>query len=555
MEHENLPVSEPQQTITEFLTVLRASGLVAPESLEPTLAPWADATGPVPDQLIQELLEKELLTQWQLDQIRKGKHKGFVLGKYKLLRLLGAGGMGSVYLAKHEILGHRVAIKILPRSHVKTSNDEKTSYLSRFIREAQSAARLSHPTIARVVELETTGTINYMVMEYVEGIDLNAKVKAEGPLDVADAVDFVRQAALGLHYAHEEGFVHRDIKPANLMIDKHGMIKILDLGLAKVRDDGEQASLTQEFNEKVLGTADYLPPEQATNSHDADRRSDIYALGCTLYFLLVGHAPFAKGTVQQRIKAQVHDAPPNPMEARPEVPAAIAEIYFRMMEKNPDARQQTAQEVADSLKAWLSQHELTAHRSRTSPTRRAPVRRPAGSSTTIPRVSPPGTVYRSGPGSSSGGPSGSSVGGFRAPATAPRRSPSASRSDVDLSSLSFTPPPSSGSQTTASLPSITIGVGKGPTKSAGGTPTAGAAKPVVAAKSPGAGKALPGWLARLPKITLPSFGRRKRAAGAPAKTGILQRDYGGQPLWFWLLVAGAVLAVLGLGVAVLLKMG
>lgn len=260
-------MSAPEQSIGDFVTLLRSSGLVAPEVLEPLVGPFAAATGPVPEELVRTLLDRNLITQWQLDQLRKGKHKGFMLGRYKLLQLLGAGGMGSVYLGKHEVLGHKVALKILPRSHATQS-----SYLARFVREAQAAARLSHPNIARVVELETSGSIQYMVMDYVEGIDLNAKVKQEGPLDVADAVDFVRQAALGLHYAHEEGFVHRDIKPANLMLDKHGMIKILDLGLAKTREDDDAASLTQEFNEKVLGTADYLAPEQTVNSHDADRQ-------------------------------------------------------------------------------------------------------------------------------------------------------------------------------------------------------------------------------------------------------------------------------------------
>ena len=247
-----------------------------------------------------------------------------------------------------------MAIKVLPTKRVQDG-----SYLERFKREARAAARLSHPNIARVIDLDSAadGKIHFMVMEYIDGIDLHAKVKREGPLDVAAAVDCVRQAALGLHEAHEHGFVHRDIKPANLILDVHGVIKVLDLGLAKTRaDDDETASLTMEFKEKTLGTADYVAPEQATDSHQADRRADVYSLGCTLYYLLVGAAPFAAGSIKDRLKAQIHSKAPSPTEKRPDVPADLVELYFQMMQKDPAARPQTAKEVADTLHAWLVRH-------------------------------------------------------------------------------------------------------------------------------------------------------------------------------------------------------
>jgi serine/threonine-protein kinase len=342
-------MSETVQTIADFLNVVRKSGLVESGRLEQAVAPWADAAaGPVPDALVQSLLDAELLTQWQVDQLRKGKHKGFMLGKYKLLRLLGAGGMSSVYLAEHTALRNKVAIKVLPVKRV-----EQSSYLERFEREARASARLNHPNIARAFDLDTSGSIHFIVMEYVEGIDLHAKVKDEGPLDIRDAVDYIRQAALGLHHAHEEGLVHRDIKPANLILDKRGTVKILDLGLALASDD-EEASLTRAHDEKVLGTADFLAPEQARDSHKADRRSDIYSLGCTLCYLLTKEAPYAKGTLAERIRAHMNEPPPNLLERRGDVPPAIAEIYFRMLEKHLDARQQMAQEIADSLGAWLA---------------------------------------------------------------------------------------------------------------------------------------------------------------------------------------------------------
>ena len=196
----------PVQTLPEFLRVLRASGLVPEDSLAPLADPLRDESGPVPESLTTALVEGQLLTQWQLEQLRKGKSKGFTLGKYRLLRLLGAGGMSSVYLAENPTLRQRVAIKVLPIKRV-----EQSSYLARFEREAQVAYRLSHHNIARAFDLDASGAVNFIVMEYIEGTDLHAKVKAEGPLDVRDTADYVRQAAVGLHYAHEEGLVHRDI--------------------------------------------------------------------------------------------------------------------------------------------------------------------------------------------------------------------------------------------------------------------------------------------------------------------------------------------------------
>ena len=497
----------PVQTLPEFLKVLRASGLVPEARLAPLADPLRDESGPVPESLTAALVEGELLTQWQLEQLRKGKSKGFTLGKYRLLRLLGAGGMSSVYLAENPTLRQRVAIKVLPIKRV-----EQSSYLARFEREAQVAYRLSHHNIARAFDLESSGAVHFIVMEYIEGTDLHAKVKAEGPLDVRDAADFIRQAAVGLHYAHEEGLVHRDIKPANLMLDKRGTIKILDLGLA-LDDDDEQASLTREHDEKVLGTADYLAPEQARDSHKADRRSDIYSLGCTLYYLLVGRAPFAKGSLAERIRAHMNEPPPNLLDERADVPPALAELYFRMMEKHPEARPQTAREVADALDAWLAS-SAAKPTARHDPPRRPPLRRTPAPGSDATRIAPPGTVIRSGPSSSAGrvvrpGGSGALGGPPRPlrPAPAPPSMPSGHRPDdvVDLSSLSF-----------------------GESTAPHGRP---AGAPLV--------KSTP------PKYAPP----RKSSAGGIGETlrGMMEKQVAGLPLGFWLVVAGAVVAAVVMG--------
>jgi len=388
-------VAEPVRSIDDFVTVLHKSGLVEPNRLEAALARWPDRSLPVPEELVGAFIDGGLLTRWQIDQLLKGRHKGFVLGKYRLLRVLGVGGMSTVYLAEHVTLRSKAAIKVLPLKRV-----EQSSFLARFEREARHAARLSHPNIVRTFDLDTSGSIHFIAMEYVDGEDLHAKVKRDGPLEIRDAADFIRQAALGLQNAHEEGLVHRDIKPANLVLDKRGVVKILDLGLA-FEGASEDESLTRTYDEKVLGTADYLSPEQARDSHLADARSDIYALGCTLFYVLTGRAPFAKGTLAERIQAQMKQRPPNILEARADVPPAIVELYFRMLEKHPDARPQTAREVADSLGAWLGQESGMGRPDRQPLRRPVLQRRGAGESgsSVIGSLEGPGT----GPESSSSG--------------------------------------------------------------------------------------------------------------------------------------------------------
>ena len=508
----------------EFLRVTRASGLVDSDRLDEAISPWKGVTGPVAEACIQAIIDRGLLTSWQMEQLRKGKHKGFVLGKYRLLRLLGAGGMSSVYLAEHMTLHNKVAIKVLPVKRV-----DQTSYLARFEREAQSSARLNHPHIAKAFDLDTSGSIHFIVMEYIDGIDLHARVKQDGPLPIRDAADFIRQAALGLHHAHEEGLVHRDIKPANLMVDKRGHVKILDLGLVLANDD-EDAELTKEHDEKVLGTADYLSPEQARDSHKADRRSDIYSLGCTLYYLLVGKAPFAKGSLAERIRAHMNEPAPNLLDARPDVPAAIVELYFRMMEKHPDARQQTAQEVADSLASWLTATAAAAGRQRPEPLRRPSLRRTTADTTdsgetlrrsgdsVAPRIATatPFPVTRSGSGSGagsgSGGSSGSGPGSSSAIGAAPR-------SGVDLHSLALTPPPSSDSRSTGRLPPV----------SAKPTASTRPADGIMINTTPAAEHS------RRPAARLPASAAGQGTASRAAPRGpFLSRRYAGLPLLVWL---------------------
>ena len=421
-------MSREVTSIDDFLSVLRKSGLVEAERLKEATAAWSDASGPLPQELPRALIDAGLITDWQLRQLQKGKHRGYFLGQYKLLQELGKGGMSSVYLAEHTAMHLPVAIKVLPLKRV----DQK-SYKQRFEREAHASFRLNHPNIARATNFDHQGDLYYIVLDFIEGTDLYKKVKESGPLPVKEALEYIKQAALGLQYAHEEGLVHRDIKPANLMLDKRGTIKILDLGLALGSDDDEDGNLTKQHDEKVLGTADYLAPEQAKNSHAADPRSDIYSLGCTLYFLIVGRAPFAKGSVVERIKAHWNEPPPNPLDELdnppPDLDSAVIDLYFRMLEKHPDARPQTAGEVAATIQAWLDHHAGDAPRPAGS-LRRRPGGSSDGGSSMLPSVVSGQSSLRRRP-APAAETSGSNVLPAQAADTAPMRPASAKPADEE----------------------------------------------------------------------------------------------------------------------------
>lgn len=335
-----------------FVDCVRRSDLIDKDRLGKALEELTDrlGTGAVenPQVVAGHLREAGLLTQWQCDKLLEGRHKGFFLGKYKLLGHLGTGGMSAVYLAEHIHMHRRVAIKVLPTQRVHDS-----SYLARFYREARAAASLDHPNIVRAYDVDNQGDTHYLVMEFVEGQDLQKMVKRQGALPFELAAEYIRQAAEGLAHAHKMGLIHRDIKPANLLVDRQGTVKVLDLGLARFADD-TQASLTIAHDENVLGTADYLAPEQAINSHRVDIRVDIYSLGCTLYFTLTGHPPFPDGTLPQRLMKHQSAEPASIAKERQGAPADLVAICRRMMAKSPDKRYQTATEVAEALAGWLA---------------------------------------------------------------------------------------------------------------------------------------------------------------------------------------------------------
>ena len=346
-------------SLDSFLAVIKRSALLTEEQVDSALERFRASEEAVDDAkaFATFLVKNKLLTVWQAEKVLQGKHKGFVLGRYRLLSLLGKGGMSSVYLAEHMVMKRHCALKVLPAKRV---ND--ASYLGRFHREAQAVASLDHPNIVRAydVDMATDGgvEIHFLAMEFVKGKSLLELVQASGPVAITEAADMARQSALGLEHAHRAGLVHRDIKPGNLLVTSDGVIKVLDLGLARFFEDDGDHSLTVQHDERVLGTADYISPEQALDSHKVDARTDIYSLGCTLYYLLAGHPPFNSGSLAQRLIAHQSLQPPAITSIRPDVPLSLQAIIEKMMAKKVEDRYQSAQEVADVLTNWLANPDL-----------------------------------------------------------------------------------------------------------------------------------------------------------------------------------------------------
>jgi serine/threonine-protein kinase len=339
-------------TLSGLVDRVRRSGLIPPERLDGFLV-GLQTSGRTPatiQELLGLLIDAGMITRFHADKLAAGKYRGFQLGNYLILDQLGTGGMGQVYLAEHASMRRLVGLKVLP-----AFASEDVVARERFFREARAAATLDHPNIVRVFDLCQEGKLHYLVMEYVEGISLQALVGRVGMLDVTAACHYARQIAFGLQHAHEVGFVHRDIKPANLLLDRSGVVKILDFGLVRSEAD-KAAGLTKQLDSKsILGTADYVAPEQAVDSSGVDSRADIYSLGATLYYLLAGKPLFPEGrTAQKLVWQQIKDPAPI-RRLRPEVPAELAGVVHTMLQKKREDRFQSAADVFDALAPWTEE--------------------------------------------------------------------------------------------------------------------------------------------------------------------------------------------------------
>jgi eukaryotic-like serine/threonine-protein kinase len=324
--------------LAEFRRALVDIGLFDEAELDSLAANVPESQGVLG--LARFLQQAGRLTAYQAAAVYQRKSRGLLIGNYTILEKLGAGGMGMVFKARHRKLGRVVALKILPPSFAR----DRTA-VARFKREIEAAGRLKHPNIVAALDADEDRGVHFLVMEYVEGSDLDNVVRRRGPLPLSQAVDYVIQAALGLEAAHAQGIVHRDIKPSNLMLDGAGTVRLLDLGLARIAEEsnpfGQAAATRLTASGMYMGTVDYMAPEQAEDARKADHRADIYSLGCTLYYLLTGREPFAGDTVLKRLLAHMERPAPLLRTARPEAPAPLEDVYQRMMAKRPAGRPAT----------------------------------------------------------------------------------------------------------------------------------------------------------------------------------------------------------------------
>jgi serine/threonine-protein kinase len=327
-------------TLSRVLKTVRQSKLVDETALDTLLAKQDFPSDPTI--ALQQMVKAGLLTKFHAHHLLQGRYKGFTLGPYKILRPIGQGGVGLVYLAEHSSLKRRVAIKVI------RSDMEDDEIRQRFSRESRAAASLDHPNLVRVHDFCTENGTSFLVMEYVRGQSFEEIIKRRGRLPVPEAIGYLIQAAKGLAHAHSRSIVHRDIKPSNIIVDADSVVKILDLGLVRFVDHRADDLTERLGGTGILGSPDYIAPEQALNK--PDERSDIYSLGATLYFLLLGEPPFNDSRSRSG-KLMAHQLNPVvPLHRRDNrIPEGLSIVVQRMLAKNPSDRFQTVDAVIDAL--------------------------------------------------------------------------------------------------------------------------------------------------------------------------------------------------------------
>ncbi len=309
------------------------------------LTAWVAQTNPEPLAVVKEIRSKRWLTDFQIKEISRGRGQQLTLGPYFLLDLLGEGGMGRVFKARHTRLARDVALKVIRKEKLS-----KPAVIQRFHQEIRAAAQLSHPNVVMAFDADEVDGVHYFAMEYVEGSDLTKVVRDHGPIPIPQGCDYIRQAAIGLQHAHERGLVHRDVKPSNLLLTPKGQVKILDLGLAMLNNDPAGDDINRVTHAGlVLGTPDFLAPEQAQNPLGVDIRADVYALGATLFYILTGKVPFEGPTPTDKLIQHITAPPPSLLQHIPDAPPHLEAVIKWLMAKRPQDRPQTPAEVAYAL--------------------------------------------------------------------------------------------------------------------------------------------------------------------------------------------------------------
>lgn len=318
----------------DFLDLLIHSELLPAEQVR-AVARELQLHGKKGTEAAAAFIQRKLLTSFQADRLLEGRYRGFIIGRYTVLHVLGSGGMGWVYVGVDRKTGERVALKVLAERH-----SEDAGMVARFRLEGRAGQKFQHPGIVRIIEMGEAGSQHYIAMELVEGISVQELMDRGKPLPATQACDIAKQVAAALQASHAAGLVHRDIKPANILVDKTGGVKVLDFGLALLgeAEREEEFSLAMIFGHECLGTADYISPEQSYDSFQVDSRADIYSLGGTLYAMLTAKPPFADQPVNQRLHANRNLKPKSLDVANPAVSTELAAVVSRMMEKDRDRR-------------------------------------------------------------------------------------------------------------------------------------------------------------------------------------------------------------------------
>jgi len=340
-----IPIMLRPETAQDVLDLVRQSGLVGEIALAQFMARLSQTE--TRDGVLGHLIADGLLTRYQASELVVGQGHGLRLGGYRVLDRLGKGGMSQVYLAEHAVLGKRVAVKVLS-ANLRADKAARR----RFVREARAASAIEHPNIVHVFDVDMDHDPPYLVMEYVDGVSLQAAVAECGTFTGGEAAAVGCEVARGLAVAAMVGLVHRDIKPANLLLDRRGSVKILDLGIVRLLGDDTQPPGSEA--EEILGTLDYLAPEQAENSASVDARADLYALGATLYFLLAGHPPFPGTDLRHKLAAKQFSDPPPIHRLRPDVDPALSGVIHTLLTRNAASRYQTAVEAIATLSPFAA---------------------------------------------------------------------------------------------------------------------------------------------------------------------------------------------------------
>lgn len=300
-------------------------------------------------QLAAKFVELGFLNRWQAEQLCQGRTK-FTLGAYRILDAIGQGGMGWVFKGEHKLLGRIEAIKVLPKNQCNPVS------IANFRREIRAQALLDHPHLVRLSYADTDGNTHFLVTEFVPGSDLRRLVREHGPLSAQQAALIVSQAAEALGYAHSQGLIHRDVKPGNLLITPAGKTKVADLGLAYFSSDNDNSSKNSSSPTKpkhIVGTADFLAPEIIVTPGEVLPISDIYSLGCTLYYALTGKVPFPGGETADKLRRQLDEKPIALHRLIPTVDNNLEAILTAMMQKRPADRVATAEQVVELLRPWV----------------------------------------------------------------------------------------------------------------------------------------------------------------------------------------------------------